>query len=116
MTLDKFKDAVERRTGVPASLLSGETEEEVIARAKALLVLKRESAAKALERTGSTTADHFRDWYATQTGEENNNAGQDPEDTQQKSAGYPQLQDNGEIQTPDLRTARDQFVDWMNGF
>ena len=46
MELEAFKNQVEKETGVPASLLTGETPEEISARAKALLAYKKEHEVK----------------------------------------------------------------------
>lgn len=43
MTIEELKQTIEQRTGVPASFLTGETAEENIAQAKALLAYKREA-------------------------------------------------------------------------
>lgn len=41
MTIDELRRAVEQRTGVPAALLTGETEEELEAQAAALQAYRR---------------------------------------------------------------------------
>ncbi len=55
--LQRIKESINRRTGVPASLLTGETAEEVVARAKAVLAYKREHEAQRLEDKDRRTAE-----------------------------------------------------------
>ena len=47
MSIDELKKDIEQRTGVPAAIIQGETNEEVIAHAKALLAFKMQEDAKA---------------------------------------------------------------------
>ena len=62
MTIEELKQTIEQRTGVPASFLTGETAEENIAQAKALLAYKRE----AQQQRPKTTAEQFSDWLGGQ--------------------------------------------------
>lgn len=117
MNLENLKNEIEQRTGVPASLLSGETPEENIAQAKAFLAYKREYT----EQQPKTAREQFADWM-------NAKQGIDPEDTEGAAladieeavrvdaGGYPTTKDGGEVQgnMPDPRPAREQFADWFN--
>ena len=49
MNVDELKREIEARTGVPASFLNGETTEETIASAKAMLALTLDDIAKAAQ-------------------------------------------------------------------
>lgn len=117
MNIDELKQTIEQRAGVPASLLTGETAEEVIARTKAILAFKRE-----LEPQRTKTArEQFADWYNATRGTE----GPDPagaaladieEAARTEAGGYPRTKDGGETgarKAADPRPAREQFADWL---
>lgn len=115
MNIDEIKQEIEKRTGVPASLLNGETAEENIAQAKALLAYKREAEA---ERPKSTR-EQFTEWLnAQQNAEAQDTAGaalaQIEERARIEAGGYPILKDNGGagVDPGDSRTARQQFTEW----
>ena len=116
MNLENLKNEIEQRTGVPASLLSGETPEENIAQAKAFLAYKRECA----EQQPKTAREQFADWM-------NAKQGIDPEDTEGAAladieeavrvaaGGYPMTRDGGEVNNlADPRPAREKFADWLD--
>ena len=115
MSIEELRQTIEQRTGVPASLLNGETAEENIAQAKALLAFKREHAAA----QARSSREQFAAWYTAQIGE-------DPQDTaaaaladleeaeRAEAGGYPRTQDGGEVTgIPDARPAREQFAAWL---
>lgn len=129
MTIDELKQTIEQRTGVPASLLTGETIEENIAQAKTLLELKRERAA---QRPGNTK-DQFSKWLGDQIDEKTRYAADtfgirtaptDPEGAAlaeierkaKREAGH--IPDGGETdytKFPDTRPNREKFRDWFDG-
>lgn len=115
MNLDEVKQAIEKQTGVPANLLNGETIEENIAQAKALLAYKREAEA---ERPKSAK-EQFAQWLNAQQGiEDQDTAGQAlaqiEERARVEAGGYPILQDGGgvNVNVGDGRTAKEQFAEW----
>lgn len=125
MTIDEVKQTIEQRTGVPASLLTGETAEENIAQAKAILAYKREHEQQRghEQPPAKTTREQFADWFNAQVG------GADPHDTagaalaeieeaaRVAAGGYPMTRDGGEVdggKMPDGRTTREQFAGWFN--
>lgn len=116
MTIEELKQEIEQRTGVSACLLNGETAEENIAQAKAVLAYKKEHEA---QRT-KTAAEQFGAWFnALQGIEAPDAAGEalaDIEKTARAEAGkYPITRDGGEVTgLPDPRSARDQFVEWFD--
>lgn len=118
MTLDVIKEMIEQRTGVPASLLTGETAEENIAQAKAILAYKREHEAQ----RPKSTREQFADWMDSRDGiEPQDEAGaalaEIEEAARVEAGGYPRIQDGGEIDTsnlPDGRPAREQFAEWLD--
>ena len=120
MKIEDIKREIEQRAGVPASLLTGETVEENIAQAKALLAYKREYE----QQRPKTTAEQFGAWVDAQLGKEP----QEPQDAagaalaeieeaaRRDAGGYPIVPDGGQIdisRLPDARPAREQFADWF---
>lgn len=132
MTIEELKQTIEQRTGVPASLLTGETAEENIAQAKAMLAYKREYE----QQRPKTAAEQFSDWLGGQLEEKNRQTAAafglhyeapeaDPagaaladiaEAVRVEGGGYPMVKDGGQVDTsnmPDPRPAREQFADWL---
>ena len=116
MTLDVIKEMIEQRTGVPASLLTGETAEENIAQAKAILAYKREHEAQ----RPKSTREQFAEWLDARDGiEPQDEAGaalaEIEEAARKEAGGYPRIQDGGEIgNLPDARPASEQFAEWLD--
>lgn len=109
MTTEELKQAIEQRTGIPASLLTGETAEENIARAKALLALKKEREA---ERP-KTAAEQFSAWLNQGAADPGADALAEIEETV-KAGDYPPVKDSGEVTgLPDPRPARELFAEWL---
>lgn len=94
MTIEELKQTIEQRTGIPKTLLTGETAEEDIAQAKALLAFKKEHEA---QRPKKRTAEQFSDWLSVQYGE-------GLQDTANAALG--------EIR--DERSTAQQFADWLS--
>lgn len=118
MTIEELKVAIEQGTGVQASLLTGETSEEVIAQAKAFLAFKRERE----DQRPKSTAEQFGSWFnAVQGIEEPDEAGAALANIQEAvrvaEGGYPKVPDGGEPagRLPDPRPAREQFAEWFLG-
>lgn len=119
MNLDEVKQAIEKQTGVPANLLNGETIEENIAQAKALLAYKREAD----EQRPKSTREQFEQWLNAQQGvEDQDTAGQalaQIEERARVEAGdYPIIRDGGSaningVTLGDGRTAKEHFADWL---
>lgn len=120
MTIDELKQQIEQRTGVPASLLNGETWEENIAQAKALLAYRKQGEA---ERPKSN-AEKFGEWFnALQGVEEQDEAGaalnEIAEAARVDAGGYPSVNDGGNPyingrQAPDGRSTAEQFAEWFS--
>lgn len=133
MTIEELKQTIAQRTGVPVSLLTGETIEENIAQAKALLAYKKESE----RQRPKTASEQFAAWAGEQMEEKQQRTAEalglqytrpekDPagaalaeieEALRVAGGGYPVVRDGGQIDTstmPDLRPAREQFADWIN--
>lgn len=114
MTIEEIKKEIETNTGVPATLLTGETAEENLAQAKALLAYKREVAAE----QPKDPRDQFKEWLQEQTGEE-------PEETpgayldqlaetlRVEAGGYPIVPDGG---TPEGAECRDPVYEFSKVF
>lgn len=134
MTIEELKQQIEQRTGVPASLLTGETAEEVVARAKAVLAYKREHEAQ----RPKTAREQFADWIDAQLEDKDRRTAEllgrhyeappaDPagaalaevaEAYRVEAGGYPQVPDGGNPyingkQAPDGRSTAEQFADWF---
>lgn len=131
MNTEELKQEIAQRTGIPAALLTGETAEENIAQAKALLAYKREHEAQ----RPKTAQEQFADWIGGQLDERDRQTAAtfglqytprqtDPagaalaeieEQARLDAGGYPILQDGGSVNvnTGDGRSAREQFADWI---
>ena len=115
MILDELKQTIEKQTGIPACLLNGETAEENIAQAKALLAYKREAHAQ----RPKTAREEFAEWLNAQEGiEEPDTAGealaQIEEQARVDAGGYPMIRDGGSanVNLGDGRSAKEKFAEW----
>ena len=114
MDIENFKQEIENRTGVPAAILSGDTAEENIAQAKALLAYRNSQE--------KPTRDQFADWLDEEMGTTPAAAMdalelQEIEEAARNAAGYPKVRDgstDGKI-IHTKRQTRDVFNDWLNG-
>ncbi len=112
MNIEELKQRIEHETGVPASLLDGETGEETIAKAKALLAYKRQHEVKKTK----SNREAFSDWFRAQEGEVvQDPAGAALAQIENELRSVPVLRDAGEVQTPTYGSAKEAFQDWMNG-
>ena len=121
MTLEQFKQEVEKRTGIPTHLLNGETQEEVVAQARAIGAYVRDSQASAQlqPQQKKTTAEQFSDWFDAQVnpaaammyGSGSAPAGSDAQPSLQgvPNPGEPYLTGPQE-----QRSAADSFSDWLD--
>lgn len=112
MTLEELKQSISDKTGVPVNLLTGETAEENIARAKAILAFKREQKPK-------TTAEQFAEWLR---------GGNTDQDTASQALAdletevlhpYPAVRDGGSIYSSGIpiqeeKSAAQKFSEWLN--
>lgn len=116
MTLEEYKQIIEARTGIPSTLLTGETAEENIAQAKAILAYKRECD----KNNPKSTRELFKEWIEAGEGIENQDtAGQALAEIEEaariQAGGYPIIKDGGSvnINLGDGRSAREQFSEWI---
>lgn len=114
LNLDEVKAEIEERTGVPGSLLNGESVEELVAQAKALYAYKRDNAPASAPKS---TKEQFAEWMNARDG----NSPQDQvrealADIERRSLeSYPSLNDGGEaLNMPDGRSTVEQFSEWFN--
>ena len=112
--IDEIKQAIEQRAGVPASLLTGETAEEVIATAKALLAYKKETDAQ----RPRSMAEQFSDWMNAREGiEQPDTAAQALADIEKaarvEAGGYPMTRDAGEALYTSKADVKEQFAEWL---
>lgn len=117
MNLEDLKKEIEQRTGIPAALLSGETPEENIEQANALLAYKKDTE---LQRP-KHTREQFAAWINAQQGiETQDTAGAALADIEEAvrvaAGGYPKIKDGqaGVSNLPDARPEREQFAEWFN--
>ena len=137
ITIDEVKQEIEKRTGVQASLLKGETIEECMSYAKAVIAFRNEHAEKHPEQRQKSTKEQFAEWVRNQdsiqekrndlagwmgahTDAEEDNLSIAPEMAsllayeRELIQPYPELSDYGEqTNLPDYRTAKEQFAEWM---
>ena len=118
MTLDEIKLEIEHRAGIPATILNGETAEEVIATAKALNAYRNQHKAG----TPKSNAEKFAEWF-NQGQPETDPAGEAisalEEELRIAGGGYPYTHDGGELtgakaNIGDGRPPREQFGEWLN--
>lgn len=111
----EIKAMISERLGVPAVLLTGESAEEDLAQAKAILAYKREQE----QTRPKSHAEQFKEWFNASQGieepDETAAAFKEIEDAIGISSGsYPSLSDGGEVQNVgDCRTPQEQFKDWF---
>lgn len=117
MTLKDFKQNVADKTGIPVKLLTGETEEENIAQAKAFLAYKRDCDAQ----RPKTSREEFAEWLSTQDGmgqpdEALTALNQIEEKMRIDRGGYPMIKDGGSVnvQIGDGRSPQEQFGEWFS--
>lgn len=113
MNADDVKIVISKRTGIPITLLTGETVEEDIAKAKALLAYKQEADAK----RPKTAKEQFVEWAdgAEDPGTETNPFKDLEDAAYYEAGGYPKIQDGGEVTgLPDGRTPAEQFSEWAS--
>lgn len=120
MNVEELRQEIEQRTGVPASFLTGETAEENIAQAKALLAYKKECGRQYAQQQPKSTKEQFAEWYraAADIEEPEDAAGaalaEIEEAARVEAGGYPRVTDGGEVgKLSDARPAKEQFEDWL---
>lgn len=122
MTVEEIKQEINKKTGIPVYLLTGETIEENIARAKAILAYRKEQAEQYEAERPKTTSEQFADWMQAQSGEERTEQ-PDAEtqallDLEESLQVVPNIMDNGNAyaqkEMPDGRTTAEQFGAWMS--
>ncbi len=119
--MDIFKKTLSESTGIPESLLDGETEEEAIAQAKALLAFKRsfqtedqqgQAAARQL-----STRDQFAAWIGAQMEQEQDapvfSSGENPP-VDPRADGFPLIRDGGESDYRPKTETAELFAEWFN--
>ena len=115
MTLEEFKLTISDRTGIPAHLLNGETVEETIAHAKALMAYKKNAEAN----RPKTTREQFAEWLQAQDDtqpEEVDPIAQIEEELRIAGGGYPIVRDGGSVNvnTGDGKSPQEQFSEWLS--
>lgn len=116
MNLEELKQAIVKETGIPASLLKGETIEENIALAKALLAYKKEVNATKPQ----TTAEQFRSWTTQQIGSEQIDTTAEiltriEQQAKEEFYNHPGTNESkqAETNTATGKTTKQQFAEWL---
>lgn len=107
-----LKNEIEKRAGVPAYLLTGETEEEILAQAKALIVFKK--TYEPVEP--KSPREQFYEWQRKLDGiETGDEAGEALAEIENERRPYPfGIRDAGEVEhVPDGKTAKEHFEEWF---
>lgn len=120
MNTEELKQEIAQRTGMAEDLLTGDTSEEVLARARSLLKYRQDNKATAPRTTGEAFAEWMKNQLEIDDGEQ---AAIDvladlDEAVRIAAGGYPAVADHGEIDSaklPDARTAREKFAEYMAG-
>ena len=116
INLEELRQTIEERTGIPSKLLKGETCEEVIVSAKAMVAYKREQE----EQRPRSTTEQFKEWIDGREGiEAQDTAGAALADIEEAvriaGGGYPRITDAGEVTgLSDPRNTQQQFSEWFN--
>lgn len=118
MTIEELRQEIAQRAGVPANLLTGETVEENIAQARALLAYKRDMEE---QEQPEDTAGQFARWLRTNDGiERTDGAALDDiaKQARMEAGSYPEVEDGGTPYingraAPDTRPAAEQFSEWL---
>lgn len=131
MTTEEVKQEIAQRAGIPETLLTGESVEENIAQAKAILAYKREHET---QRT-KTTQEQFSDWLGGRlegmnkqraatlgleyTPPEKDTAGaalaEIEERARVEAGGYPTVRDGGSdnVDLGDGGSTKEHFASWI---
>ena len=114
MKVEELKQIIEKRAGVPANLLTGETIEENISQAKALIVFKKQQEQKAGQT--ASAREQFAAWLTTGQNKSNNDLAMEAITTIEKSIKENNRQAaGGEASgTGSGKSAKEQFAAWLN--
>ncbi len=110
MTNEELKQEIVQRTGIPADLLTGETAEENIVRAKALIKFAKDRTPEQPKSTRESFAAWFNEVQGT---EQEDNRMQAITDLENSMRSYPVLTDGGEAQGMNARPAKESFAEWF---
>lgn len=124
MELDQINALISEKTGVPAALLDGQTAEENIAKARAIIEYRSKANPSAERKL--TTNEQFAAWLdAVMPYGEPQDTNKDPaaaeldriaEELRIANGGYPQMEDGGEVDPsrfPDTRPTSEIFKEWF---
>lgn len=107
------KTMISERLGIPIDLLRGESAEEDIATAKALIAYRRGHE----QTREKSNAEKFGDWFRAQQGiEPQDEIAEAFADIEAQALGagrYPHLNDGGEAHLGDTRSAKEKFAEWI---
>ena len=122
MTTKDLKQTIEQRAGVPASLLTGSSEKEILAQARALVSFKEQiKTAGPADPAKLSPAERFAEWFSAVQGEDQEEPqsaavvlDEIAESLRMETGGYPAFRDGGEpAHIPDGRSKADKFSEWF---
>lgn len=107
MSVEALKKAAHEKMGIPASVLTGQTEEEVLEQVRQLAVFKQQQqSAGIVKETPKSTREQFASWL--------NGEPEPAAPHREVVPGYPTVKDAGEVSNmPDPRPTREQFAEWI---
>lgn len=116
MEIEKIRETIEQRTGIPASLLTGQTAEENITQARNLYEFRKKNETEK-PKSGQ---DRFADWLRSAQGIETNDEvstalDEIAENVRVGSGGYPIVPDGGDypVNQIDVRTPQQMFAEYI---
>lgn len=117
MNTEEFKQEIAEKTGLPITLLTGETVEENIAQAKAILAFKREQDLQRLKTNSEKFAELFNQIRGVEAQDGTGAAlAQIEEQARLSKSGYSFLQNNNNANTGNTKPVKEQFADYMERF
>lgn len=117
MTNEELKAMIVQRTGVPAELLTGETSEELVTRAREVIKWRAEQRAQE-KQDPKDTREQFAAWMNSQLGRDDEARAADPalaalDEIRESMLSYPALKDGGEISLGPELSPKEQFEAWV---
>ena len=118
MEIEELRKRIEQKTGIPAQILTADTEPDLIAQARSLIRFRDDQEGQRKK----TTAEQFSDLVNSQIGQpqpEPDALSEIENDLRIDAGGYPSVSDGGNPYingrtAPDPRPTEEQFSAWLN--
>ena len=113
MELEELKEQISIRTGIPTSLLTGDSEKGILNQARALMAYKAEGE----KERQKSTSEQFSEWFKAVSGNEDPEAS-DPlsdiaEQVRVDSGEFPVISDTGEVNMGSHKSASEELADFI---